>query len=294
MISFEIIDNSCLQKVDNSDAREILEEIISSFDEDSEIGAVISHGCLLVRIFDFGRYYFLYPFALLADASVARAVDELVLYATREELPLVISDVPKEELGELIVGFTHLDIDAQAPDCESYVVRVKTECQMAERIPEHHGACVSLTPLTPSDTAPLARLSRDREINRFWGYDFREDYGTVADGHFLEEAECEFRRGVAMTFAVRHAEEFVGDAVLYAFDGRGNAHLGVRILPEHHRRGYATAAILALFDIGRKLGLSRIFAECHKENLASKNMLATLFSYEGEDGEKLLFKKDIL
>lgn len=294
MISFKAIDNSCLQNAEYASAKEILEDILSAFDDECEIAATISHGCLLVRIFDYGRYYFLYPFALNEGASVSLAVDELVIYATREELPLVISDVPKEELGELIVGFTHLDIDAQSPDCESYVVKVKTECQIAESVPEHHTEPVSLTPLDPADTAPLARLSRDEDVNRYWGYDFREDYGSVTDEHFINEAEFEFRRGVAMTFAVRRGESFVGDATLYAFDGRGHAHLGVRILPEHQRQGYATAAILALFDIGRELGLSRIYAECHKDNIPSKNMLCALFDFLGKDEEKLLFKKELL
>ncbi|MBQ8719808.1 MAG: GNAT family N-acetyltransferase [Clostridia bacterium] len=293
MISFSVIDNNSLQNIEDAAAEEILADILSAFDEDTEIATTISHGCLLVRIFDYGRYSFLYPFELTDDAEVGQATQELVHYAVKEELPLVISDVPAEALGELLVGFTHADIDAATPDCESYTVKVKTECQIAEKIPEYTDEPVSLTPLTAQDTAPLAALSRDEEINRYWGYDFRKDFGSVDDSHFINEAESEFRRGVAMTFAVRCEGVFVGDAVLYAFDGRGRAHLGVRIMKEHQRRGYASAAITALFEIAKSLGMNALYAECHEENLPSKNMLGKLFTFIGRDEEKLLFEKEL-
>ena len=85
--------------------------------------------------------------------------------------------------------------------------------------------------------------------------------------------------------AARSRSEFIGEATLYAFDGKGGAEFAIRLLPAYHGRGLGTEAVLAIMDAARKIGLIRLRAKIMRENLSSISMLrkVTDTSFE-EDG----------
>jgi len=241
---------------------------------DLSYALTMSHGCLLVRVFDMGRYLFLYPFAVAEDASVQFAILAVAEYARREEIPLVFSDVPAEELSSF-VGFRHMDIDSEDAECESYRITVKTECQLLDEIPEEVCGRVNLNAITEADMADYARLCKDEEINKYWGYDYSADVKNPTDDYFLSQAQLDFARGVALSLAIREGEceAFCGEAVIYAFDGRGGAEFAVRLLKEYQGRGLGRAAVLAVQALARKIGLVRLYARVKEENAPSLAML---------------------
>ena len=300
MLSFKVITeenaNGLIDEIsrkypdcDRSDIEEIVLGVFGGMDEDGEAALTLSFDTLLFRIFNFGRYAFLFPFELSADADPRSAIREIGEYAIREELPLVFSDVPSDALS-FFSGFRHMDVDAEDDEGSAYRVRIKTECELLCEIPELEYGRVTLNELCEADIYDFARLSRSEKTNRFWGYDYREDAPEAEDGYFLETARAEFSRGVAMSLAVRAGGVLVGEACLFAFDGMGGAKYAVRLLPEFFGRGLGTEASLALFRFARSVGLKRIYASVMEENTASVKMASKLMTPIGTSDGKVDFE----
>lgn len=300
MISFTILDensrektlNGILSSMPDADEEYLAEIIDSLLEDDGEIAVSSSHGCLLIRIFD-GEYSFVYPVELTEDADTVEACDEIRLYAMKEEIPLVYVDVPSDSIGALISGYRHVSIDASDPDCEAYTVRFHTEAALLDEIPTLDFGGITLESLTEGDDSDYARLSKDQETNKFWGYDYTADVANPTDDYFRHEAETEFGRGVAMSFAVRKDGVFVGEATLYAFDYHGGCELGIRILPEHRRGGLAGMVIDGFTDQGARLGLTSIRATVMAKNLPSVGLCTKHFDSFTADGDVIKFISEI-
>ena len=293
MISFKPLNDENIESVLgkladglSEDAFEYLCEIANGLDTsggDVECAITVESGCALVRIFDMGRYYFVFPCELDEKADVYAALRAVGEYAMREELPLVFVDVPAEALS-CFAGYRHMDIDASDELGETYRVRIKTECELIDEIPSVVWGRVELTSLSEEDIQLHDELSRDRELNKFWGYDYSEDVKSPDIGYFYRKAEEEFLRGTAVTMAVRVLGEFCGEATLYAFDGRGGAEFSVRILREKQRCGIGAEATLAVAEAARSIGLVRLRASVMNENEPSLKMMKKVCSEFRVDG----------
>ncbi len=256
--------------------------IESNPDADYEIKYAISDFCLIARIFDYGRYSFIYPLALSERADEKSALLAVNEYAMREEIERIFTDVPKESVPLFIESFRHLDIDAEDEYGDSFRVKIKTECELLEEIPSLSFEKISLGALSDGDAENYARLIRDEETNKFWGYDFREDFsGKLEDSFFVENAKMEFMRGTAITLAVRHDESFIGEVTFYAFDGMGGAEIAIRLLPEARGRHLGDASFETLVEFARNIGLIRLSAFVDTRNTVS-------LSYMGKNMERSL------
>ena len=91
---------------------------------------------LYVRIFDGERYVFPLPFMLTEDADLTAACKNLSIYARRELIPLIISDVPREELDVLTGLFRYLDASCYGDDEDTFFVKVNNECDECDVMPE--------------------------------------------------------------------------------------------------------------------------------------------------------------
>jgi RimJ/RimL family protein N-acetyltransferase len=300
MLSFSLLDENGIEKtidrimsaIPDCD-RSYLHEIIGSLlDGDSEIAVSSSCGCLLIRIFD-GEYSFVYPIDLTDDADPDNACDDIRLYAMKEEIPLVFTDVPFDMLGALIHGYRHVSLDAGDSDCDTYTVRMLTEVALLDEVPTLDFGEITLDSLTEADDSDYSRLSKDRDTNRFWGYDYTADADNPTDDYFRLEAEGEFNRGVAMSFAVRKDGRFVGEATLYAFDYHGGCELGIRILPEYRRGGLAGMIIDGFTECGSRLGLTNIRATVMADNLPSVGLCKKHFDSYTHEGNIYKFISEI-
>ena len=148
-----------------------------------------------------------------------------------------------------------------------------------------------------SDDAPIyAELCRDDARNRYWGYDYRVDtHGeAVDDVWFCRIAWEDFEEKRVLNFAIRLGGVMIGEAVLYRFDCRGGAELGVRISPQYAGNGYGREAFAAVADWALyQLGVICLRAKCFRENLPSQKMLTALMRQCGEDERMLYFEKRI-
>ena len=283
MISFKILTEenkdgivSALSKSLSDEERGELCDLIFSFDlsdEDTEIAVCLFSGCALVRVFDMGRYFFLFPFEISEGADICRAILAMGEYAMREEIPFSVCDVPCENLSAFS-GFRHMDIDAEDKECTTYRVRIKTECELMEKIPHIVGERVELRELLPEDIPLYAELCKDENVNKYWGYDYKEDAPDPSDEYFYENAAAEFSHGVAFSVAVSSGGEFIGECTLYAFDGLGGCEFSIRLLQKFHGNGLGSAATELIFDLAREIGLCRLRAKVSDKNLASVAMLS--------------------
>ncbi len=299
MLSFKPLDESCIFNIterargacaslDEEYLAEALYSFLSFKDEDIECCADFAHGCLLVRIFDMGRYSFVYPISVAFDSDESAAVLSLRDYALREEIPLILTDVPLEGVTTLASNFRHTCFDAT--DELSYRATVMSEIALRDGVPSLLGERIELSQLRPEDTAAYARLCRDENVNKYWGYDYRSDIEeNVSDDYFLHEAQSEYNRSVALTLAARLDGEFIGDAVLYAFDLCGGAEIGFRLLPEWQGKGLGGELVETLCDYAKRLGLLRLRAEVMKENTRSVRLLCGLGHEFSSDNDKNIF-----
>ncbi len=267
-----------------------LDNFLAEGDGEVEYAVTHSHGCLLFRLFD-GEYSFLYPLPLRFDADPTLAAADICAYAVKEEIPLTYLDVEAEELGKLLPMFRHTNIDSADADNRFFTVRVMSEAYLLDEIPTVMGDNgVDLTPLTPEDDEIYARLCKDEDTNKYWGYDYSLDEPDPTDSYFRENAESEFCRGASICLAVRVNGVFAGEATLYGFDLKGGCECAVRLLPAFRRKGYATEAVEMLKELGRSIGLVYLCATVSKENKASIYMTQKCLSEIGSDGDVIKFK----
>ncbi len=180
-----------------------------------------------------------------------------------------------------LIGKMHFAVGTELDDWR-YVPRLETERLVLDAI-------------TEADNEPYNALCLDDRRNRWWGYDYRKDLdGELTEYYFLDVAQEDFEKRIAINFAVRLEGQFIGEAVLYNFDWRGGAELGCRIAPEFAGHGYGTEAFAAAADWALyRLGLDRVVAKCYKENAASYRMLSSCMRRSGEDETFYYFKKTV-
>jgi len=197
MISFKVFSRGNSSEVINSlseslsvEALKTLSEIVVGFDtdnEDLEFALSVYSGCALVRVFDMGKYFFLFPYEIETNANLSSSLSAIAEYAMREEISLTFSDVPYDCLS-YFQGFRHMDIDAEDALSETYRIRIKNECELTAEIPTVARGRVELNAILEEDISDYARLCKDKNVNKYWGYDYSEDVLQPSDRYFYENA----------------------------------------------------------------------------------------------------------
>ena len=305
MISFDILKEESLADIsrrltDELGDADMTEGILGSFLEISEEGAEVAvsaaYGCMLVRIYDAGRYSFVFPIEIGESTDLDAALSALADYSVKELIPFYLTDTPREELDRLRRIFSHLDARAYDEDEDSFVALIYSELDMLSEAPTLSHGGLTLSPITEADASSYAEIARSELVNRYWGYDYKEDKSDADERYFLEVAESELARGVALSLAVREGDEsspMIGEAVLFDFDFRGGAKLALRLLPEVWGRGIGSLTMEALISLGRELGLKRIYSEVRVENLASIAMTEKYMSRIDEREGRALFLTEL-
>jgi len=177
---------------------------------------------------------------------------------------------------------------------DKYYIKVKNELYHVEKIPVLETERLTLDAITEEDIPAYNRLCLDEERNRYWGYDYRRDCENPDAEYFYLDQKKDFGSSVAMNFAIRLDGSFIGEIILYNFDFRGGAELGVRILPEYEKHGYATEAYAAACDYALYgIGMYEVRGKCYRENLASAKVLSAVMRTSGEDDTYFYFRKTV-
>lgn len=285
----KIIEALSVEKKFLDDVLEIVFGIWESLTEGMSVAFSYLDKVLYARIYDSERYVFPLPFMLAEDSDAEVACLNLASYARREMIPLIISDVPRDELEFLCTVFPHIDAFTYEDDDDSFYVKVNNECDMLDEIPTLEFDGIVLDELGDSDKEKYSELCRDRSLNKYWGYDVDVDNPLGDADFYLDVVKREINEGVAIALAVRENGEFVGEATVYDFDYRGCASVAVRILPDCHSRGLGTRALGALIEFAKSIGLSEIRTEIMSENLNSIKMTSKYMQIINQEKGKVYF-----
>ncbi len=249
-------------------------------------------GCLLLRRRMGEAICFDYPIPG-PEGEEDRALEAVETWCAEQEVPLALS-VPAEKAPRLLARYPRVRVSHQRDAASHYLFHVENELYALAELPTIHTARLTLSALTDSDRAAYNRLCLDDARNRYWGYDYREDWhGEPLEDYFLDVARQDFARHMTLNLAVRLEGKCIGEVVLYRFTGRGSAELGCRIAPEYSGHGYGAEAFGAMADWGlSSLHLSAVTARSYRENAASLRMLAAHMRPDGEDGTFRYFRKE--
>lgn len=141
---------------------------------------------------------------------------------------------------------------------------------------------LSVTDIFEGDAQAYCKLYTDAEINKFYGYDYREDFKGDAPSpqYFMEFMRSLKEKREEYSLAVRKDGAMIGEIVIYNFDFFGGAEIGFRFFAEFRGKGYAAESVKAVTEDLFSLKAAKIKCRAFKENLASVKLI-----------EKLGFKK---
>lgn len=270
------------------DATEIIFGLCEAAGEESVAFSYIDE-VFYARIYDGERYVFPLPFMLSENADARLACRNIAEYSRRELIPLIITDVPRDEIEFLCSVFPHIDAYTYEDDDDTFYIKVNNECDMLDEVPSIELDGIVINALTDEDKEKYAELCRDRNLNRYWGYDAYADNPDGDPDFYLRVAERELEDGVALALAIRDSGEFVGEATIYDFDYVGSAAIAVRVLPKFHSRGIGSRATMALIKLAIEMGLSSLRAEILEENLNSVKMTSKYMNLIKRENGKAYF-----
>ena len=259
MISFKIISNiSEVDAVNLPDREEcvyILSELLSM--PEIEIAYCVFGGALIIRMCDNCEYVFDYPYCF-GESDARTVLSEISVYARREMIPLVIANVPREELDVVADVFPRITAQVFDKDIDSFVVKVENEISALDEFPSIDIEGIALRKIEKCDSSSYAELCMDESVNKYWGYDYKEDNSNPETDYFYNVANGEFEAGVALTLGIYDGDKLVGECVMYDFDYFGGCEIGVRLFTNEQSKGYAGKAIRGLFELGTTLGLNKV------------------------------------
>lgn len=234
-------------------------------------------GCIVFRYYseDVG-YHFDAPIPLSERADEPAALRAISDYCLCEAIPEIVVGLIPELLNDMLRGAEHYSIGED--DDGTLAVKIITECMECEFLPEVIVDDVCLGEFADKYAPSYEKLLKDANLNCHFGYNILDDIPNGSGKDFIKNAREEFERSESMTFAATVFENgenvFVGEGVLYAFDGRGRASVSFRVLPEYHGRGIGRKIFRALMKIAAEIGLRRVIAEVKNENTPSLSLLS--------------------
>jgi RimJ/RimL family protein N-acetyltransferase len=177
-----------------------------------------------------------------------------------------------------------------------YYFIVKNELSLLRgEIPGLQTERLFLDAIKSADAEEYYRLAADAERNKYWGYDYADDLdGELYTEYFYETAAKDFADGACLNFAVRLGGKFIGETVLFDFDGKGECKLGVRIFAEYGGKGYGSEAFNETMRFAfYTLGIMKINSSCYKLNKPSVAMHEKSMRRTGGDDLKFYYEKEI-
>ncbi len=131
--------------------------------------------------------------------------------------------------------------------------------RMPDPYPVLRGERTVLTPFRETDRDVYFRMNMDSVNNRYWGYDYEEDYTVPAHptrDTFYDSAQFDMSVGDSINYAIRLTEDgpMIGETLLWNFTDAGSVELGIRLLPEYIGKGLSKAALPLIEYAERQLG----------------------------------------
>ncbi len=129
--------------------------------------------------------------------------------------------------------------------------------------------------ITPYDKPKYFELYTDEKLNKYWGYDYKEDLKDkpLTVDYFYDFMTSLKNNKEEYSLAIRNNGEFIGEAVFHNFSDLGQVEIGFRIFEKYQNKGFATETCLAMINYIKRFNPKKIIAKCYLENLPSKKVL---------------------
>ncbi len=155
---------------------------------------------------------------------------------------------------------------------------------------------LTVTEIRENDKALYAELYLDDELNKWWGYDYKEDLDgeEPSPEHFYSFQQKMKDKKEEYSFAVRENGVMVGELVLHNFGYYGDLEMGFRFFKRYQGKGYAIESASALRDYAfNQMGAKRLKSRCYKQNAPSRKLIERLGLKEYmQDDTHYYFKKE--
>ena len=121
-------------------------------------------------------------------------------------------------------------------------------------------------------------LYTDDELNKWWGYDYKEDLGDnqVSPDYFISFMNSLKEKKEEYSLAVKLNGKMIGELVVHNFGYFADVEIGFRFFESFQGKGYAKESASALIEYLKTLGAKTIKSRCYKENLPSKRLIESL------------------
>lgn len=152
-----------------------------------------------------------------------------------------------------------------------------------------------ITDITESDKDKYYELYTDDALNRYWGYDYRDDLNgeLPTPDYFLafQQKLKDIKEEYALS--VKKNGVLIGELVLHNFDYFGGVEIGFRFFNSHQGKGYATESTSQLVEYAfNVLGAKKVKTRCFKQNIPSARLIERLgFLKVREDQTHYYFEK---
>lgn len=138
---------------------------------------------------------------------------------------------------------------------------------------------LTITDILEKDAEDYAKLYLDDELNKWWGYDYREDLNgeKPTPEHFYKFQNTMKSVKEEYALAVKLNDKMIGELVLHNFDYYGGVEMGFRFFKECQGKGYAVESASALREYCfNTLGAKIVKSRCYKENIPSAKLIGRL------------------
>ena len=212
--------------------------------------------------------------------------NEFVKHSEKEGITKVNREDDSGDMGLRISKTQYKPINI----CNKYYIQVKSVMPNVKK-PKLKKDGVYLNGIRRSDIKSYAKLYKDKEINKWWGYDYKKDIKDKNEKSFYLLQLNDYRKRYNMCLAIRKSlkGELIGEVILYNFKHDNSVEIGIRLFKEYHKKGIARKSLEAVLEyIKNQLKLTAKM-KCFKENLASKNLIEKCNFVKINEDEKYLY-----
>lgn len=184
----------------------------------------------------------------------------------------------EEDCGDLGLRTSKLQYKPCSIKCKN-IIEIKTLFDYVRSPFKLATERLSITEIEQCDGEDYLRLYLDQNLNKYWGYDYREDLGEREPNaqYFYEFQNKLKQRKEEFSFSVKLGGKLIGELVLHNFDFFGGVEMGFRFFKQYQGRGYALESANALKDyVFNLMGAKTLKSRCYKQNLASAKLIGRL------------------
>ncbi len=161
-----------------------------------------------------------------------------------------------------------------------YMFYVKNNLDLLNDIPTLKvNDVITLTKITEEDKEDYFDLYMDEDLNKFWGYDYKQDlHGKMADPDFFYDmVQDDFINKTWFSFAIKKEGKLIGEITLGELNNDNECEIGYRIKKSEQKHGFTYESLSVILEyLYRKVGLFAIKAKSYHKNLPSINLLKKL------------------